>query len=585
MELIFHKGLKFSTKCPRCYETIKFTINTDKFNISAKCKNGHQFDDISFQKFQFDYIKRTNYSYMTCHGCYQIINEYCNNFICEKCKEIFCSNCINKHSKEKKHNIRSNYINKSKQCEKHQKEYYLFCYDCKLNLCFDCKKDHQTHCIKSYFDIIPSKNEIKSFKNINKIYKNKLKKIIEIIDTHKKDIDKRYEKLIEYLNFLKNSINDKLIKEFNYSFFDYYNYENIKYCLNYLKNEDILKNNNYLDYLIFGKNTSKEKSINILNDEILKNENNDNDNAKIENKEIYKLDNYKSLQFFKNNIFMKTKLEYYTKRIDMFEFSQQSFKQILSYNLPLLGEIKNLKCAKYSNNILFNIIRKKNIKILEFDFKEKVLSLSKIELKAKKSFLNNNFLDFIDDKNENIITVDKEETSLWKRHNKIYGKIKRIKGEYDKLYNISDTIFCAVISGINSIYFFSHDNFQLIKSIKIDNNFEFIGVIKNELLCIREQDSFNLLFIDLKYLDIVIIKELQNDVKYIKIIDNYLLQCFIATNNLKIQKDKFNFNEKYFENKGLIEKNIHCSSHSEILVTDNGYFIVSDNNNLYIFKS
>ena len=69
MELIFHKGLKFSSKCPSCDETIKFTINSDKFNISTKCKNGHQFDDMSFSKFQYFCIKRTNYSYIKCHGC------------------------------------------------------------------------------------------------------------------------------------------------------------------------------------------------------------------------------------------------------------------------------------------------------------------------------------------------------------------------------------------------------------------------------------------------------------------------------------------------------------------------------------
>ena len=41
---------------------------------------------------------------------------------------------------KKKHNIRNNYINKKRQCEKHKKEYYLFCNDCKLNLCSECKK-------------------------------------------------------------------------------------------------------------------------------------------------------------------------------------------------------------------------------------------------------------------------------------------------------------------------------------------------------------------------------------------------------------------------------------------------------------
>ena len=78
-----------------------------------------------------------------------------------------------------------------------------------------------------------------------------------------------------------------------------------------------------------------------------------------------------------------------------------------------------------------------------------------------------------------------------------------------------------------------------------------------------------MLFIDLKYFDIVIKKEIKNDVDYIKIMDNYLL---------------FHPKKKYFENKGLIEKNIDCSYSSNVLIIDDDYFIIFDTKSLSIFK-
>ena len=77
------------------WNNCKFKINSDKFNISAICKNGHKFNDLTFDQFKSDCIKETNYLYLNCRRCYSKINdEEDNNFICEVCQHVFCNNTL-----------------------------------------------------------------------------------------------------------------------------------------------------------------------------------------------------------------------------------------------------------------------------------------------------------------------------------------------------------------------------------------------------------------------------------------------------------------------------------------------------------
>ena len=169
--------------------------------------------------------------------------------------------------------------------------------------------------------------------------------------------------------------------------------------------------------------------------------------------------------------------------------------------------------------------------------------------------------------------------------NKIYGKIQFIKGNYNNLFNISDNIFGAKKKDVhNIIYFFSHDTFQFIKSININNNFDIIGVIKSQLLCIQDNSNYNLIFIDLNNLEIVIIKENIINFKEIKILDNHIFYFSIQNGILKIKKEILELDEGHFKVDGLIEKKINFNYYSKFLVTDNGYIIIYDNNNLCIFK-
>ena len=414
MEIIYCEEQKYSTKCPECYETIKFKINSETLNFSGNCINGHYFDNLSLEQFKNNSIKPTNSSNLYCYNCYCLINEQLNNFICEECAHVFCNNCINIHSKETKHNIRSNYINYHKLCQLHKMKYNLFCKDCKINICNKCKESHRKHNTKSFIELIPNSKEIESINQIIKSHNEKIEFILNKIIKFKEEFDVRYEKLKRLLHFFKESINEKLLKEFNYSFFDYYNYKNFKYCINYMNEENIFQNQNYLEYLIYG-NFSEE--IQSENDKV-KNEN--ICIKSIKNKEEYYIKhNNSNLKYFKENIFYKT--ESVSKNnfglIKFFEFKEGSLQYLLSFNLDDLGRIQSLKSAKYKNNILINFKLKKNIKILEYDNNNKTFSLSKNEIKSIRLF-SKNFQYYIDDKEGNIITSDGDWIELWKKSKK-----------------------------------------------------------------------------------------------------------------------------------------------------------------------
>ena len=580
MEISYYKGLKYSTKCPDCYGVIKFKINTKDFNISGECMNNHKFINMPIKEFE-NCIKKTNSSYTKCNRCYYLFNNQSNSFLCENCNQIFCNNCINIHSKAKKHLIRSNYIKKYKQCKLHNRQYTYFCENCKINLCDKCKEAHlyPNHIIKSFTDILPSIKEIESNNEVTNKYNEKINKIIKEIEICKNDVLERYNKITGFLNFLNNNINEKLLKQFNFSFFDYYNYENFKYCNNFINKDIFLQNNNYINYLINGKNADENKSDNNNKDKI--------DKEIVENKEIYNIKYFSSLIYYKDNFFMDIGG---LKNIILYEFTKHSFKYITEYKLTDLGDVHSIKVAKYNNDILINFDKKKNIKILKYNSEDKTFSLSKNDIKAKKSINDKKFIDYIEDNDNRIITTDSTGISIWKKHKKqLYVKTKIINGIYSNLFNVTENIICAQ-SQIYSINFFK-DNLQLIENTNINEPFTYIDVMKDKFLCVKKESNNNLLFIDLKYFEIVQIISNKTNFNVIKFKDNNLFELYLENFVLKVHKSTFDYKKGCFEEKQIIEKNINYTSDNnynyndsfKILITDNNYFIVSNCSELYVF--
>ena len=324
MEIIYSEGLKYSIVCPECKNEVLLKINTDNFNISGKCKNGHIFTK-TFEDFKNNCMSRKFYYYIKCSRCYTLINDQINNFICEKCHLIFCNNCINNHLKDEKQYIKKIYINYNKICQLHKNKYSLFCDKCKKNICDKCVSEHNNHDIKSYLDVMPTQKEIESIKETTQNFNVKIENILSRIKSYKNEIQERFVKLNNYLNFLKLTVNEKLLNDFNYLYFDYYNYKNFKYLSNYLNTEEILQNDNFIKYLTFGKYSDKIKNEN--KEDITEINNITLDNNK-KNKDDIKIDYFKDLIYLKDNLFIQ--FNTFTElTIKLFEFKYKSF----NYNL------------------------------------------------------------------------------------------------------------------------------------------------------------------------------------------------------------------------------------------------------------
>jgi hypothetical protein len=99
---------------------------------------------------------------------------------------------------------------------------------------------HQTHNTKSLLDIIPNKEKKESMNIKNNQNGIKIQKIIDNLKEIKNNLDKRYKKLEDYLQFLYN-INKYILHNYNYSYNNYYNYELYNYFSNYINDEEHLE--------------------------------------------------------------------------------------------------------------------------------------------------------------------------------------------------------------------------------------------------------------------------------------------------------------------------------------------------------
>ena len=120
----------------------------------------------------------------------------------------------------------------------------MFCETCKINLCEECKVFHYNHSIKSFIDVIPSKNEVDLIKENVKRFEEYIEELYITNDLFLEDVRKRNKNLGIFLQFLKE-INEKLFKNCNFSYFNYYNFENIKYISNLINNDEFYNFDKY----------------------------------------------------------------------------------------------------------------------------------------------------------------------------------------------------------------------------------------------------------------------------------------------------------------------------------------------------
>ena len=562
MEVFHVNNEKYMPKCPKCSNIVRINIDYNTFNVSADCKECHNIKYLSSTTFYQDYIKRSlSYKY-ACFKCFNNLRDDSINYKCQICNKLYCPYCITSHEKETEH-TKVKFIQKYELCKMHNQKYYFYCGKCRTNLCLKCKEHHKVHKVEFIFDLIPNNNVRNSVQNKINEFEKRIEDIISLITSYKSEIIKRYNKIYNFLKGLTD-INEKLLINFNNEYFDYYNYENYNYLLNSLTNEDNFESSKYINYL-----TIKDGYIQDVNENI----------TEIYYKEDNNLNyikNPNSLKYIKDNIFFIYENNY----LKIFDFKDFSFNQIISYNLEKYC-INDIEPAKYSNNLFLKLHYPKKIKFLEYDIINKTIQLSQKEINGlPKEY--SYFYECFDLKNGNILVWSNEEVFIWKKdqNNNNFTKFFTITNVAHQLTNINSNLFCFQDDKYN-LKFYDTDLYQCNKIIKYNDKIKFLGIINNKLLVFHNYYLAKyLIFIDVKLLEVVQIAYNKYDSNFVIINDNYFYNFEIVKNNLEISKREFNLKEKYIKNVGIMSRKTRLNYIFHLLVTDTGYVIICDHNNI-----
>ena len=162
-------------------------INDYKLKIFG-CKNGHINNDILFD--EFEKKQKIDVSKILCDECKKNNISDINNdkfYFCFDCKQNLCENCKLNHNNNHKIN---KYIHKFYICEKHNVFFDKYCQECNKNICPRCEQEHNNHNKLSLIhdsnkiknDPMNIRNDINSFNDNISIIINKLNKVRENIE-------------------------------------------------------------------------------------------------------------------------------------------------------------------------------------------------------------------------------------------------------------------------------------------------------------------------------------------------------------------------------------------------------------------
>ena len=179
---------------------------------------------------------------------------------------------------------------------------------------------------------------------------------MDFINQKKIEVDQRFNNLKDFLNCLLY-LNEKLLKKFNYSVFDYYNYHNFELFYEFQNNESSFDKDQNLNYIFYGP---------ILNDsgnnKSLITNNSKEEKVYSEICDNFNLCNYQNLKYLKENIFFLYEQKENQTKIKFFEYKNFAFKLYFEKNLGNCDKIEYIKAGKFNN--LFVVTRGKKIKYI-----------------------------------------------------------------------------------------------------------------------------------------------------------------------------------------------------------------------------
>ena len=229
ISIIVKRRVRFC-KCPECicndciinllnYQATFYGCKYDKIeDENSKHKRVTIYDN---------YLNNQNidYTQIRCHtpGCPNNPVNYYNHFYkCLTCSKrenrskYFCNDCIPSH--KDLGDIYVKYDEKNYYCQNHYNSFEKCCFDCKIDLCKECKKEHLGHKIVDYSEMT---TDIEDLKKVLGEIRNSINTLSFTIDNIKNMLDgtKRiYERYYNIANDIikKYELFNKDLKNFNY---------------------------------------------------------------------------------------------------------------------------------------------------------------------------------------------------------------------------------------------------------------------------------------------------------------------------------------------------------------------------------
>ena len=194
--------------CPICHTSAIIDKNRDNGGLSLNilnCDNFHYSKNIKFDIYN-NFILDTNKNLFEmentdmykCDLCsshlFYMTPPYDKLLICS-CGSKVCPECDIQHNEPGHYKKEMKY--KNYFCLNHNKKYASFCMDCNLNICDECKKLHETHEIIELSQIMPSNDDIMNFEEQVKKQKNMLN---DFVNNIKKLFDEVIKSVENYIN-------------------------------------------------------------------------------------------------------------------------------------------------------------------------------------------------------------------------------------------------------------------------------------------------------------------------------------------------------------------------------------------------
>ena len=167
------KTSEFLYTCNKCNKTPKiikiYYVNSE---IELKCEE-HLTTNIKINEY-LELISKLK----KCQKCYKgNANSYHPIKYCSSCEQILCNNCALEHINS--HHILFNNEEFNITCKKHLNNLYeSYCFNCKSNICKECKKSgmHLKHNKFDFIEVQPNNNELDIIYSFNKNLEQQSKK-------------------------------------------------------------------------------------------------------------------------------------------------------------------------------------------------------------------------------------------------------------------------------------------------------------------------------------------------------------------------------------------------------------------------